>query len=241
MTTNQKEKIILAVQKRNVVGKANRMLRKQGMIPAVVYGQGTEPLSISIGMKDFISTYKKAGETSVIYISIEKQEIPTLITDYQIDPIRNSILHVDFIKVNLHKKIEASVPVEFVGESEAVKTLNGVLLTQTDEITVEALPTDIPHAFTIDLSKLTQIGDIVTVADLPKSSSYTIQDEEDKIIVSVVEHKEEELEPDTTSETPEVTAEGQEGEEAQEGAEGETPQAAEQPSDEGKDNNKKKE
>src|SRR5690606_6782662 len=105
----------------------------------------------------------------------------------------------------LRQKIEANVPLVFVGESEAVKTHNGVLNTQMDEIVVEALPTHIPSEIEVDLSQLQAIGDQITVAQLPTTADYTIMDDPEKIVVSAIEHVEQSLEPETVSEAPEIT------------------------------------
>lgn len=207
MTSQKNEKIVLNASKRTVFGKANRMLRKQQKLPANVYGQKEEPIAITLDRKEFVDVYKNAGETSVIYLHIDKKEIPTLIVDSDIDPVRNSILHIDFQQVNLKQAVEASVPFEFVGESDAVKSHNGVLLTLLDEVTVKALPTDIPNSIVIDLSTLVAVGDSITVSDLPKSDTYEVVEDPDRQIVSVAEHKEEELIPDVTSEAPEITSE----------------------------------
>lgn len=236
MNDTHTEKLILKALPRTVMGKSVRVLRKNNTIPANIYGTGFESKAISVDLKEFNTIYKQAGETGVIYVEVEKDSIPTLVTDIQFDPIKNNFLHVDLRKVDLKKKIEAHVPFKFIGESEAVKTKNGVLITQMDEVLVEALPTDIPHEIEVDISVLGEIGDEIKLSDIPITGKYEYKEDFEKVIVSVTEHKEEVIEVQTTTEAPEILTERPEGEEG-EGAEaggGEAPAAEAQPAKEEK-------
>lgn len=200
-------KISLTVQPRTISGKRVRMLRAQGIVPANISGHGFTPRAVQVAMRDFQAAYKEAGETTLVYVQSEGKAIPTLIGAIDYHPVTDEILHVEFRKVNLKQKIEANVPLEFIGESEAVKSKQGVLLTQIEEVVVEALPAEIPHAIEVDLSKLIEIGDAIRVGDLPKATAYIITDDPEGVIVSVTEHKEEEIEPETTAEAPEIISE----------------------------------
>jgi large subunit ribosomal protein L25 len=214
-------------------------MRREGKIPANIYGPNFKSVSITVESKDFNKAYKVAEETGVVYIKLDQQEIPVLIKNVQMHPVRHLILHVDFRKVDLKQKIETQVPIKVVGESPAVKDKGGVLLTQTNDVTVEALPQDIPHEVQIDVSKLAEIGSEIKVADLPKNAKYEIKDEAEKVLVSIIAHKEESLAPETVVEAPEViTEKPEEGEEAEEAApaeEGRKPAAeGKKPSEEAK-------
>lgn len=215
---NSAEKVILEAQKRETFGKQTRSLRKSGTIPANIYGKDFESVSVGIDSNTFQHIYKSAGETTVVYVKVEEKEYPTLISEIQYHPVSEEILHVDLRKVNLRQKVEAYVPLTFVGESEAVEQKNGVLLTQLEEVTVSALPTHIPHQIEVDLSALKEIGDMIRIADLAKSDDYEVVDESDRVIVTVAEHKEEAIEPETATEAPEIiggeAAEGEDGEAA---------------------------
>ncbi len=208
------EKVVLEAQARETFGKQTRKLRKEGMIPANVYGKNFTPVAMTIDSKVFNNLFKTAGETTVIYVKVADKDYPTLVSDIQYHPVTEEILHVDFKKVNLKQKVEARVPLQFVGESEAVEHKNGVLLTQVEEIVVSALPTHIPHAIEVDISALKEIGDAIRISDLAKSADYEIEEEAEMLIVSVTEHIEEEIEPETTAEAPEILTEkeGEEGE-----------------------------
>jgi large subunit ribosomal protein L25 len=217
--TDHKEKIELQVEKRDKVGKVNKQLRKNGIVPGNIYGADFTPVAVSVNVKEFGQVYKKAGETGIVYVQVGSDSIPTLITNLQYHPVTNQLLHIDFRKVNLRQKLETAVPVEVVGESIAVTQLGGVMLVQTDEVTVEALPANIPSAIEVDISKITELGQEIKVSDLPKSADYEIKEDLDKVLVSVVEHKEESLEAQTERTETEIT--GEKAPEEGEAAEGE--------------------
>ncbi len=214
------QKINLKASKRDVFGKKLKKLRINGEVPGNVFGTDFKSLAVTINVKDFHKTFKVAGETGIVYLQLDKDEVPTLITNVQSHPVSDLLLHIDFRKVDLKKAIEAQVPIKVVGESVAVEQKGGVLLTQLHEVTVEALPQDIPHDIEVDISKIQEVGEEIKVADLPKSDKFKIMEEPDKVIVSVIEHKEESLEPETAKEEPEIIEEVPEGEEAVEGEAG---------------------
>ena len=206
---NKKEKIIMHAKVRKIIGKQTRALRKEGIIPANIYGKNFTSQTIALNQKEFVDTFKTAGETNIVYVILDDKEIPTLISEIQIHPINQSILHVDLRKINLKQKIEVQVPITIIGTSEAVENKNGILLTQMTEITVTALPSDIPDNISVDISNMNELGDVIRISDLPKSDLFYINEDSEQTIVSVTEHKEEELEPETVSEKPEIIGEGE--------------------------------
>lgn len=227
----------LACELRTTFGKKNRALRKSHFIPGVIYGEGQEPIAVTLPYKTFLETFRKAGETTIVECQVGDKTIPTLITDVSVHSVKETILHVDFRRVNLKKKVETSVPVVIMGDSPAVKA-GGVLLQQMQEVTVEALPQNIPHEISINIALITEVGQEVKISDLPKSDVYEITDDATRVIVSVVAHREESVEAQTDrAETEITTAKAPvEGEEGAEPAEGEDPKAettpAEKPSKE---------
>ena len=200
----EKKKTVLGATVRTVFGKKNKKLRKEGLLPANIYGTGFISQAITVNYVEFKRIFRTVGETGIVYIKTEKDEIPTLITSLQRDPIGGLVLHADFRKVDLNIKIEAVVPLTFTGIAPAVNT-GGVILTQTDKITVEALPQDIPNHIEIDLSVLKEIGEEIKVSDIPSDPKYLIKTEVTKVLVSVTAHKEESVIAETTAAaTPEV-------------------------------------
>ncbi|OGK11807.1 hypothetical protein A2954_05120 [Candidatus Roizmanbacteria bacterium RIFCSPLOWO2_01_FULL_37_12] len=190
-------KLTLNILPRTIFGKKLKKFRKDGYIPANIFGQEFKSQSVSVTYKDFVKVYKAAKETGVIYLKLEKNELPALTKNVQRHPVNDNILHVDFRKIDLKQKIQTDVPVKVVGQSDAVTQKGGVLLTQTESLLVEALPTDIPHQIEVDIASLKEIGKEIKVSDLAKSDKYEIKTIPDKVIVSVVEHKEEEILPQT--------------------------------------------
>jgi large subunit ribosomal protein L25 len=216
MAKKQADKLTINATKREVLGKQVKKLRKEGFVPANIYGKDFNSAAITLTLNDFTRIYNEAGETGVVYVSIEggDKDIPTLIKSVQTHPVNDFILHVDFRKINLKQKIETEVPLSFIGESPTVKQ-GAVVLYQMDTITIEALPTDIPSEIEVDLSTITEIGQDIRVSNLPKSDKFEYITDPEMVLVSTTEHKEEDLEPDTTT----VIPEGEEGAEAAEGGE----------------------
>ncbi len=227
----KEEKLQLDAQERKVFGKKLKKLRREGQVPGNIYGPDFKSQAVTLALKDFRRIYKTAQETGIVYLRLGKQELPVLIKNVQSHPVSDSLLHVDFRKIDLKQKIETQVPVKIMGESSAVEQKAGVLLTQVDEITVEALPENIPHVIEVDVSKLNEIGDEIKISGLPKSDKFEIKEETDKTIVSVIAHKEESLVAETATKEPEIIEEVKEGEEAavEEGAEAAPPAEGEKP------------
>jgi large subunit ribosomal protein L25 len=228
------EKLTLAAEKREVLGKHVKQLRKQGSVPANIYGPDITSMSITVNGKELTSAYKTARETGIVYISLDKETVPTLIKNMQRHPVSHDILHVDFRKIDLKQKIETTVPIEVVGESTAVNQLGGVLLTQNDHLLVEALPEDIPQTIQVDISAITELGQDIKVSDLKVSGGFVIKNEPETVIVSVIAHKEESVTPETTAEAPEVIGEAEAAAEGEEGEAGAEKPAAEKPAEENK-------
>ena len=233
MIKSKKDKLQLTVFARDIFGKKLKSLRKEQKIPANIYGEEFKSQAIWIPKLDFMKTYKLAGETQVVYLDLDKTELPTLIDMVQKHPISNDILHIDFKKVSLKKKIETSVPVLFVGESEAVEKKKGDMMTVKDEVMVRALPDAIPSQIEIDISVLIEVDDEIKIENIAPIQDVEFIDPIDSVIVRINEHKEESVEPETTAETPEITEE-KEGEEVEE-TEGENSSSEEKTGEEPQD------
>lgn len=201
------DKLILTVKPRKVFGKKIKQLRKQGLVVGNIFGQEFKSQAITAEFKEFIKIYRIAKETKIVYLKLDKDEIPVLIQNLQKHPVNDLILHVDFRKVDLSKKIETKVPIKIIGVSEAVAQKGGVLLTQTNELTVEAQPENIPSQIEADISSLKEINQEIKVSDLPKNPTYSINELPEKVIVSVVAHKEEAIVPEITTTAPEIITE----------------------------------
>lgn len=220
------QKITLKADKRTVLGSQVKKLRRQGIVPANLFGKTIDSQAIQVSSVDFNRVYKEAGETSLIWVMVdgEEKERPTLVTSVHFNPITGEKLHIDFHQVNLKEKVSANVPVEIVGESELVKANTAVISQSLNEIEVEALPTDIPESITFDISSLKEIGDQLKVSDAKVSSEVEIKTDPDQMVVSLQEPQKEEEVP-VEEEAAEGTPETESGAEPK--AEGEAPKAEE--------------
>lgn len=185
----------LTVEKRDITGRRVNTLRRQGILPANVFGKGIKSFTVQLPLADFKKVYQEAGETGLIELTLGTDKHPVLVSNMHVDPVSGMPLHVDFHEVNLKEKVTATVPVEITGESPIEKTGEGTVVQQLQEIEVEALPTDLPDSFTVDVSNLTAVDQAIYVKDLVYDrEKVEIQVDPESIVVAVAEpQKEEEL------------------------------------------------
>lgn len=164
----------ISVQPRTVTGKKVRVLRKDGVLPANVYGKQMTSIAVQLPAKDFAELYKKVHETGLVDLTVEGKVYPVLIHNVQRHPITHDPLHADFFKVNLKEKITANIPVVMVGEAQAVTDKKGVLLQLLSELEVEALPTDLPEHIEISVEKLAEVDEQITVAEIKAPANTVI-------------------------------------------------------------------
>lgn len=149
-----------------------------GEIPAVVYGSGTKPASLTINRNAFLKTYGQAGESTIVELSIDgKDSLHVLIQDTQVDPLINEVTHVDFRSIDMNKEIEADVELEVKGESPAVKALGGTLVLSRDYVTVRCLPAKLVRSIAVDISRLATFEDSIRVKDLIVPEGMIIVDQ----------------------------------------------------------------
>lgn len=175
----------LTVQKRT--SKDTNALREQGLVPAVVYGPQIEPVSISVPYRTLASLYEEAGESSIIDCTIEgiADPIKVLIQDLQYDPIKRTMSHADFRQINMNTSMHATIALEFIGQSVAVKELGGTLVTENDEIEVKCLPKDLVSHIDVDLSVLATFDDSIYVKDLAIPAGMTVLDDLEALVAKV--------------------------------------------------------
>lgn len=174
-------------------GKKAKALRQQGIIPAVVYGHGTENLSLAVEEKIFSRIYNQAGASTLINLQIdERTPIKVLIQDVQRDPLSSGFLHIDFYQVKMHEKIEAEVNLVFQGEAAAIRELGGVLVKNLDHLKVKCLPQDLVHEISVDISLLKTFTDKIRVSDLKIPANIQILDKPEEIVALVEEPRSEE-------------------------------------------------
>ncbi|HSX48865.1 MAG TPA: 50S ribosomal protein L25 [Candidatus Saccharimonadales bacterium] len=217
-------KITLKAEKRKVTGRKVKNLRKEGQIPANIYGKDVPSLSIQVGAKDLEGVFKKAGETAIIDLTIGKEVRPVLVHNMQIHPVTDEVLHVDFRQVNLKEKVSANIPVELVGESPAQKSGIGTAVLLVKELEVEALPGDLPEKFEVDASILTEVDQVVKISDLKyDKSKVEVKTDVESIVAKVEPPQKEEVVVAAVVEEAAATTEG--AEKPAEGTEAATPEA----------------
>ena len=170
---------------RDVVGKKVKKFRNEGKVPAVAYGHEVEPQNLWVDLLDLERVYAKAGESAIIELDVKGKEVNALIHDVQLDHMSGKFSHIDFFQVQMDEEVETEIPLEFIGESEAVKAHGGVLVKNMDEVPVKCLPSNLPQHFEIDLSKIKTFDDHIIVADIKVSDKVKIDLEPDAVIALV--------------------------------------------------------
>lgn len=187
------EKIKLNVQHRDVVGKNFSKERAKGIIPAVMYGHKIAAQNLWVDLIGLKKVHDKAGESAIIELSLdEKKGVNVLIHDYQIDPLSGMISHVDFFQVRMDEELETKIPVEFIGESQAVKEAGGILVKQLDELPVSCLPAHLPEKFEVDISALATFDDRLMVSDIHVSKEVKVLIPADTVVALVTPPRAEE-------------------------------------------------
>jgi len=183
----------LAVAVRTKFGKATKGLRKEGLVAAELYGHGIPNVHLAVPIKDFQKVFKEAGENTVINLVLEGgKKHPVLIYDVQHDYVSDKIQHVDFYEVRMDEEIKAPIPIEFVGESPAVKNLGGVFIKSMEQVEVEALPAKLPQSFVVDISVLEELNHSIYVKDLKVPAGVKVLVEPETVIASIAEPRKEE-------------------------------------------------
>ncbi|MDX1535657.1 MAG: 50S ribosomal protein L25 [Candidatus Spechtbacterales bacterium] len=232
----------LPVKKRDTKIKAKNII-KENFIPGVVYGPKMKSTPLSVERGDFLRVYREAGETTLIALDVEgekesKEDNVVLIRDTQSNPVTGRFMHVDFYQLPMDQEIEITVPVRASGEAPAVKEAGGVLVHNLHEVDIKALPKDLIHEITVDITGLDEIGKSILVNELKTSDKVEVLAEDDEVVFMVDEPREEEPEEEevelteedqiadikTEGEEKREAEEDEEGEEGEEGGEEKTPQ-----------------
>jgi len=223
----------IKASKRKILGRKVKKLRQEGILPANIFGKGIKSQPLQLDKSEFLSVFKKTGETGLVDLVIEKQVArPVLISQIQFNPVTDEPLHVDFHQVNLKEKTTATVEVKLTGEAPAVEKEEGVLVQVLSEVEVEALPTQLPDHLEADISSLKAIDDAVRIKDLKVDKGVEIKAEPEEIVVKISAPVEEEEAPAPAEEEGKEEGEkgeeqGEQGEKKEEGKE-EAPAPAEE-------------
>ncbi len=172
---------------RTEAGKGLDQLRKDDMVPAVIYGRKIAPRNVALTYLEFAKAYKQAGENTIVELAIGTEKpVNVLIHAVQVSPLRNRFIHIDFFQVRMDEEIETHVPLVFINESPAVREMGGMLMKSIEELPVKTLPADLPHALEVDLSTLRSFEDHITVSDIKVSAKVKIDADPNMVIASVI-------------------------------------------------------
>ncbi|MBP7859418.1 50S ribosomal protein L25 [Patescibacteria group bacterium] len=183
----------LKAKNRNITGKKVKNLRKNKVLPAVVFGKGQNSINIEVAYQEAFKTFKNAGETEIVDIDLEGTKYHCLIDEVSFHPVTDLLLHLNFRVVDLHKKIVVSVPLVVVNEelNEKIKQGEAIFLLQLDELEVEALPKNLPKHIEIEASLIKEIGDSLTLKDIKKlvdGEKVEIMGEDDDLIIATLDY-----------------------------------------------------
>lgn len=215
----------LEVAPRTTVGRHVSGLRRQGLVPGIIYGHSVKPLTVEIPGKDFAKMFHRTGRSHLLQLRVEGERVarPVLIKELQINPRTAEPVHVDFFQVNLLEKLTVQVPVVLVGEAPATKFDAGELLHLIHQLEVSCLPDAIPGEIDIDVSGLAEIDDAVRISEvqLPEGVELAAALDPDEVIAKIAAPRvqEEEAAPEA-EEGAEVAAEGEAQAESESAAEG---------------------
>ncbi len=208
-------KIVLHATPRTITGKQVGALRREGKLPGILYGHQFPSTPVLFDLRSTSRALQGLTASSIVTVELNGQEHAALVREKQRDYIRNVLLHVDFQIVSMTETIRVKVNIELTGTAPAVKDFNGVVVAGVDKIEVEALPQDLPERLTVDISKLTRIGDTIYVRDLSIPSGVEVFDSPDEVIVTIAsEMGEESAEEESTLAEPEVIERGKKEEES---------------------------
>mgnify|MGYP001072538704 CR=1 FL=1 len=190
-----------------------RRLRLKGQIPAVVYGAGQDPAAIAVNPKEVTRIlHSSSGHNTIFNLRMNGSQTPAIIADWQHDPVRGDLLHVDLKRIDLNKRLQVKVPVHTHGDPKGVKTQGGLFEVVTREIEIECLPDEIPEAFNIDVTEL-MIGQSIRAGDVPLTGSMKLASAADTVLVHVVAVRSSVTEGAESEAEPEVIKKGKKEEE----------------------------
>uniref|UniRef100_A0A7C3UZV7 Large ribosomal subunit protein bL25 n=1 Tax=Desulfobacca acetoxidans TaxID=60893 RepID=A0A7C3UZV7_9BACT len=212
------EKVVLKASKRNITGKQVGALRRAGKLPAVLYGHYVDSTPILLDAHETTLMLSRLTSSSLVTISLDGKEYPTLVRAKQRHPVKQHLLHLDFQALSLTEKTHVKVGIEFTGTAPAVKAYGAVLVTPLTELEVECLPQEMPERVVVDISGLAEPGDSIHVRDLKLPGTVAILTDPDEVVVSATATRAEEVveaAPEEAAAEPEVIRSGKKEEAAE--------------------------
>ncbi len=187
------EKVVLKATKRDVLGKQVRALRRDGQLPAVIYGRHVDqPVSISLDARVAEQVFAKLTSSTLVTIEVDGGgEFTAIVREKQRNYIKGNLTHVDFLALDLNEKIRTKVRLSFVGVAPAVKDFSAVLVHRMDAIELECLPADLPERLVVDISSIREIGNNIHVREIPVPENVVVMEDAEAIVIVATLVKEE--------------------------------------------------
>jgi large subunit ribosomal protein L25 len=179
------KKIVLKATYRQITGKQVRALRREGLLPAVVYGHNVKPYNISLPHHSTSMLLEGVGGSTLMIVEVEGKPHNVLVRQKQRHPVTGSLLHLDFQEVSMTEKLRAMVRIVLVGVAPAIKEHDGIMVTGQEEVEVESLPGDLPETIEVNLATLKNIGDGVFVKDLQTAQGVEVLSDPEEMIVLI--------------------------------------------------------
>lgn len=207
----------IKMQKRIDYGKNSvKKMRKNNIIPAVVYSRGGETVNVSVDSSEFLKVYKSAGSSSLLELDLEGTKIPAIIKEIQRDPVKNKILHVDFQKLNMDEKVKMTVPIVLLNR-DSIRLQPSILTQILDQIEIECLPSNIPNGAEVDVANMDFTTPImVKDLNLSKDDNIAILRNPDDVVCTLSQPSiekedddEDEVIPEATEAAPDVIESGE--------------------------------
>jgi large subunit ribosomal protein L25 len=199
------KKIDLAATTRTVIGKKVKRNRLKGLMPAVVYGHGTDTKPLFIGLKEFKKVYNEAGTSTLVNLTVDgEKSVKVLLHEPDIHYLSGEPVHVDFYAVKMTEKIDTAIPISYVGVAPAVEELEGNFITNKDELQIRCFPGDLISEVEVDISVLATFDDQIKVTDIKVPETIEVLDDPEEVLALVAAPiTEEELEADLVTESGE--------------------------------------
>ncbi|MBM7663423.1 large subunit ribosomal protein L25 [Bacillus mesophilus] len=203
---------LLNVEKRtNLKQSQKRVIRNKGSFPAVIYGKQRESQPIAVDSIEFIKTIREVGRNGIITLSGSEENVQVMLHELQTDPLKNEIIHADFYVVDMSAEVDVDVNVHLVGEAQGVKS-GGVIQQSLHQVSVTALPGNIPTSIDVDITSL-DVNETIQISDILKNGNYTINHEDSEVIASILPPKVEDTVEAGETQDGEVENEGTAGDE----------------------------
>jgi large subunit ribosomal protein L25 len=202
------EKVVLQAEKRKIIGKHVKTLRREGKVPAIIYGSDVGSLPITLDMRETTNVLNKVSSSALLTINVEGDEHATLVREIQQDYLKGTLIHVDFMAVSMKEKLRTNVSISLVGDAPVLEEYSAMIMSGVDTIEVECLPQDLPEVIEVDISHLEELGQAIYVKDIPSITDVDFLTDPEELVAVASAIKEQVLETEGEEEELLEEAEG---------------------------------